>query len=93
MKFGHVDTAELELLDLTLPPDHEDNALLLNNTSNSSNPLVYVGCAKWNRKEWIGSIYPEGTKSKDFLTECVKHFNSVELNTTFFSWKRNSVED
>jgi uncharacterized protein YecE (DUF72 family) len=49
-----------------------------------SSPLVYVGCAKWGRKEWVGKLYPEGTKEVNFLNHYVNHFNSIELNATHY---------
>jgi uncharacterized protein YecE (DUF72 family) len=92
MKFGHLETSELDQLDLSLPEDHKDTTLFLGNLSNDQQTHVHIGCAKWNIKEWVGLIYPEKTKSADFLTEYVKLFNSVELNTTFYSWKRDTVD-
>jgi len=47
-------------------------------------PKVYIGCAKWGRKEWIGKIYPKGTKDARFLDEYVKHYNSIEMNATHY---------
>jgi uncharacterized protein YecE (DUF72 family) len=47
-------------------------------------PKIYIGCAKWGRKEWIGKIYPKGTKDSDFLQQYVKHYNSIELNATHY---------
>jgi uncharacterized protein YecE (DUF72 family) len=60
-----------------------------------------MGCAKWGRKEWIGKIYPEKTKEKDFLHEYVHHFNSIELNATHYKvydaatigkWKKEAMQ-
>ncbi|WP_317169561.1 DUF72 domain-containing protein [Mucilaginibacter humi] len=44
-----------------------------------------MGCAKWGRKEWVGQIYPPKTKDANFLDEYVKHFDSIELNATFYN--------
>ena len=66
MRFGKVDTEALDQTDLSLPKDHQDTAQLLA-TFPKSPPKVYAGCAKWGRKEWVGSLYPEGTKDEDFL--------------------------
>lgn len=92
MKFGKVAQSELESLDLSLPPDHPETSTILNK-SEKVKTKVYVGCAKWGRKEWVDLIYPPGTKDKDFLDEYVKNFNAIEMNTTFYSIKKNSVED
>ncbi|UII19286.1 DUF72 domain-containing protein [Fulvivirga ligni] len=92
MKFGKpTSNKELESIDLSLPPDHPDTA---KNLGKGKNPVkVYVGCAKWGRKEWVGLIYPEKTKDKDFLDHYVKNFNGIEMNTTFYSIKKENVEN
>jgi uncharacterized protein YecE (DUF72 family) len=85
MEFGRVTPEELLAVDFTLPPD----TLLTKNTLaayKGKNQLqVYVGCAKWGRKEWVGQIYPPKTKDANFLDEYVKHFNCIELNATFYN--------
>lgn len=85
MEFGRISPEELDQIDFTLPPDTE----LTNKTlaaAKSSAPLqVYVGCAKWGRKEWVGKIYPPKTKDANFLDEYVKHFDCIELNATFYN--------
>jgi uncharacterized protein YecE (DUF72 family) len=91
MKFGHVDKSELVTLDLSLPEDHINNVKILG-TAGSQQPGVYVGCAKWGRDEWINLIYPEGTKSKDFLQNYVNHFNGIEVNATFYNARKSSIE-
>ena len=99
MRFGKLDTEALEKTDLSLPKDHRDTSQLLA-TYPKSSPRVYAGCAKWGRKEWVGNLYPEGTKDKDFLDNYVQHFNSIELNSTFYgtrkvvveSWAKRAVE-
>lgn len=83
MDFGRVPEIELNKINFTLPPEPAINKTVLKGKK-AKNPKVYVGCAKWGRKEWIGKIYPEGTKEKDFLAEYVKHYNSIELNATHY---------
>ena len=92
MKFGKVDQADLDNIDFALPKDHPQTTEVLKQ-ANKSKPKIFVGCAKWGRKEWVDLIYPKGTKDKDFLDEYVKNFNAIEMNTTFYSIKRDSVED
>jgi uncharacterized protein YecE (DUF72 family) len=50
----------------------------------NSSSKVYIGCAKWGRLEWVGKIYPDKTKEKDFLHHYVQHYNSIELNATHY---------
>ena len=99
MKFGKVDIEQLEQMDLDLPEDHKDTKEFLSGQKKRS-PSIHAGCAKWGRKEWIGNLYPEGTKDKDFLDHYVQHFNAIELNSTFYgtrkvvaeSWAQRAVD-
>ena len=85
MEFGKVKQPDLSDVDFSLPPDAEGTtALLQKQKSPTSKPEIFVGCAKWGRKDWVGKIYPEGTKESDFLSLYAKHFNCIELNATFY---------
>ncbi len=79
MKFGKV--AQPELIDFTLPNDHPDTAIVLAKHKTAAAPKVFVGCAKWNKKD-LKNFYPKGTK--DELTYYASQFNSIELNATFY---------
>jgi uncharacterized protein YecE (DUF72 family) len=82
MQFGKVEDSELGNIDFRLPPDHKDTIEAL---KSGKGPLkVYVGCAKWGRLDWVGKIYPKGTKAGDFLKVYGTQFNSIELNSTFY---------
>jgi uncharacterized protein YecE (DUF72 family) len=83
MEFGKVDPSELNKIDFSLPPDPQENKQVLKGKK-LKDPSVYIGCAKWGRKEWLGKIYPKGTKESNFLDEYVKHYNSIELNATHY---------
>lgn len=84
MDFGKVDDIELSSIDFRLPPDRPETSALLARNKTTAPTQVFVGCAKWGRKDWLGKIYPEGTKEKDFLTEYAHRFNCIELNATFY---------
>src|SRR5882757_10398649 len=91
MEFGK--GTQVEEVDFTLPPDdgmtHE---LYKNLVKGKDEPLrIQVGCTQWGNKEWIGKIYPKGTKDKDFLASYVKQFNCIELNTLFYNLQPRSV--
>ncbi|HNP17055.1 MAG TPA: DUF72 domain-containing protein [Fulvivirga sp.] len=90
MKFGDINPAELDQHQFILPVDHPDTSKVL--SEGKGNVKIYVGCAKWGRKEWVGDLYPAGTKDKDFLSEYVKHFNAIEMNSTFYSVKKANVQ-
>ncbi|MEJ2266712.1 MAG: DUF72 domain-containing protein [Anaerolineales bacterium] len=46
---------------------------------------LYVGCPIWTYKGWIGSLFPERTKSSDYLREYARRLTTVEGNTTFYA--------
>ncbi len=83
MDFGKVTPKELESVDFLLPAEPASNKLVLSGKK-TKHPKIYIGCAKWGRKEWIGKIYPKGTKDANFLEHYVKHYNSIELNATHY---------
>jgi len=83
MDFGRVPENELTKVNFKLPPEPPMNEVVLKGKK-PKKPKVYIGCAKWGRKEWIGKIYPKGTKEANFLDEYVKHYNSIELNATHY---------
>jgi len=85
MEFGRVQPEQLFEVDFTLPPDPELTVATLRAAKNDKPLEVHVGCAKWGRKEWLGKIYPLKTKEANFLEEYVKHFDSIELNATFYN--------
>ncbi|MDX1477822.1 MAG: DUF72 domain-containing protein [Saprospiraceae bacterium] len=83
MKFGY--TEDLTSVDFSLPQDHPLTATFL--SGKPASLQVYAGCAKWSRKEWLGSVYPKGTPSGQFLHHYSRMFNSIELNSTGYSFK------
>ena len=92
MKFGKPSKQELDNIEFSLPYDHPENTIILPGTK-CVNPKIYVGCAKWGRAEWVGKLYPDKTKEKDFLGNYVSHFNSIELNATFYNAKKANMEN
>jgi len=77
MKFGKVEHPEE--IDFTIPSDHPATRRLFG-TSEGRDLKIYVGCAKWNKKDLKG-FYPKGVK--DELAYYSSQFNSIELNATF----------
>src|SRR6266516_5066125 len=91
MEFGSVTKSQLKKTNFALAGDSVFTRATLKQSKQSKNPLIYVGCAKWGRKEWIGKIYPEKTREADFLKEYVKHFNSIELNATHYKMPTHEI--
>lgn len=81
MEFGRVPESELDKVDFSLPAEPAYNKRILK-TKRVKEPAVYIGCAKWGRREWIGKIYPSKAREKDFLKYYADHYNSIELNAT-----------
>jgi len=79
MKFGQI--THPDKMDFTIPPDHPDTAKMLKQTAKSRDFEVYVGCAKWNKKD-LKNFYPRGVK--DELKYYSTQFNCIELNATHY---------
>lgn len=79
MKFGSV--ADPGKIDFTIPSDHPDTAKVLKQSSKSKDLQIYVGCAKWNKKD-LKNFFPKGVK--DELAYYSSQFNCIELNATFY---------
>ncbi|MBW2064367.1 MAG: DUF72 domain-containing protein [Deltaproteobacteria bacterium] len=43
-----------------------------------------VGTSGWNYKHWKGIFYPEGVSQAKWLDYYARHFNTVEVNATFY---------
>ena len=43
-----------------------------------------IGTSGWNYKHWIGSFYPTKLKDSDWLSFYGSHFDTVEINNTFY---------
>jgi uncharacterized protein YecE (DUF72 family) len=48
-------------------------------------PQFYLGCAVWAHRDWLGTLFPSGSSSSDFLKLYSRRFTTVEGNTTFYS--------
>jgi uncharacterized protein YecE (DUF72 family) len=84
MEFGKLQ--HIDNIDFTLPPDDPVTEELWRRLKGRrAEPLrIYVGGTEWGRASWVGTVYPQGTKSKDFLAYYGKQFDTVELNTIFY---------
>lgn len=82
MEFGKL--PDISKVDFTLPGDAPGTATTLRKYDNSEKFRVYIGGTGWSMKEWVGSIYPAGTKAADYLRAYGLQFNTIELNTTHY---------
>jgi uncharacterized protein YecE (DUF72 family) len=45
---------------------------------------VYIGTSGYHYKHWVGKFYPDGMKPPQMLAFYVKHFDTVEINNSFY---------
>lgn len=48
-------------------------------------PRLRVGMPVWGEAAWIGRLYPKGSKGTETLREYARHFDTVEINSTFYA--------
>jgi uncharacterized protein YecE (DUF72 family) len=62
----------------------------------------WIGCSGFSYKHWKGRFYPEDIPAKKWFEYYCEHFNTVELNVTFYrvpklpvfkSWYKRSPEE
>lgn len=63
---------------------------------------VRIGTSGWYYKHWLGRFYPANLPAKKMLSFYAQHFDTVELNNTFYhlpadstfnSWRENSPKN
>lgn len=50
--------------------------------------VIRIGTSGWAYKHWRRVFYPRGLRQRDELAFIAQHFNSVELNGSFYSLQR-----
>lgn len=50
----------------------------------SETPIL-LGTSSFSASGWDGSFYPKGTRPADYLTFYAQHFNTVEVDSTFYA--------
>jgi uncharacterized protein YecE (DUF72 family) len=51
-------------------------------------PGLYLGTSGWSYADWEGSVYRPGTPRASRLAEYVKHYATVEIDSTFYGTPR-----
>jgi uncharacterized protein YecE (DUF72 family) len=63
---------------------------------------VHVGTMGWSYGFWVGNFYPADVRQSEFLAEYSRHFETVEVNNTFYrvpsedallKWKDQTPQD
>lgn len=55
-----------------------------------TNPQWHIGCSGFHYKEWKEIFYPKGLPQRLWLDHYCKHFNTLELNVTFYRFPQLS---
>ena len=50
-----------------------------------------MGCSGWNYKTWRGAFYPKGLLVNRWLEFYASHFDTVEINNTFYRLPERST--
>lgn len=54
------------------------------NITDPSSHKIWIGTSGWSYKHWSGTFYPEDVKSRDHFQYYQSHFDTVELNNSFY---------
>ena len=47
-------------------------------------PNLRLGTSSWSSEDWVGTFYPPGTPPADFLGAYARHFDTVEVDSTYY---------
>jgi uncharacterized protein YecE (DUF72 family) len=47
---------------------------------------VYIGTSGWSYAHWDGVLYPPGLPAQERLDIYLSHYNTVEVNSSFYHW-------
>ena len=47
-------------------------------------PTYYIGCSGFSYRDWKGVLYPEGLPPRKWFEHYTQHFNTLEVNVTFY---------
>ncbi len=54
---------------------------------------AHVGCSGWSYDDWRGRLYPADLPRSGWFREYTRHFDSVELNSTFYRLPAETTVD
>ncbi|RYY87802.1 MAG: DUF72 domain-containing protein, partial [Chitinophagaceae bacterium] len=52
---------------------------------------LHIGTSGWSYKHWRELIYPKGVKAADWLSFYARHFDTAEINRSFYSLPKPEV--
>ena len=47
-------------------------------------PGLRLGTSSWSSEDWVGPFYPPGTTPAEFLPAYAQHFDTVEVDSTYY---------
>ncbi|MBU1880994.1 DUF72 domain-containing protein [bacterium] len=53
--------------------------------SNNTASSIRYGTSSFSSNDWVGPFYPQGTQPVDFLKVYAEHFDTVEIDTTYYA--------
>ncbi len=53
--------------------------------------MIWIGTSGYNYKDWKERFYPPRLPQKEWLSYYARHFNTLELNATFYRHFAKSV--
>lgn len=89
MDFGRL--PNVDRVHFELPDEPAANARILA-TGTDEQTALRLGTPRWGDTGFVGKIYPRGTKSGDFLKHYSRQFTTIELNTTYYGVRPDSIE-
>ena len=52
---------------------------------------IHIGTSGWSYDHWQGILYPHGAPARERLSFYVRHFQTVELNSSYYHWPRDKT--
>ena len=59
--------------------------------SNVNHSQILLGTSSFTATGWQGSFYPKGLRPADYLSYYAQHFDTVEIDSTFYATPNVSV--
>lgn len=53
--------------------------------------MIYIGTSGWSYDHWTHVLYPEGLPPARRLEYYLPHFHTVELNSSYYHWPRDTT--
>ncbi len=82
MEFGKLEA--FEHVDWTLPAVSEKTIHYLNQQPSSPMFNLRIGTPAWAHREWVGKLYPQGSKPPEFLHHYSRQYGTLEFNSSHY---------